>query len=142
MNKKLLIFGGILLCIITFISVELIFYRNSSPDRTVLKFAKDMNKQCPMMIDIETRLDNVNALADNTLHFDYTLIYHVKDSLPVENIKNYMQPMILSKIKTSETLSKFLDKKLTWVYSYRDKNGDFIFKLIYTPEQFKKPLIR
>lgn len=137
MNKKLLIFGGILLCAIILISVELIFYRSSSPDRTILKFTKEMNKHCPMMIDAETRLDKVNALADNTLHFDYTLIYHVKDSLPVENMKNYMQPMILNKIKTSETLSKFLDKKLTWVYSYNDKNGDFIFNLTYTPEQFK-----
>jgi hypothetical protein len=137
MNKKLMIFGGIVLCAIIFIAVELIFFKTSSPDKSVLKFANEMNKHCPLMIDFETRLDKVNALADNTLHFDYTLIYHVKDSLHIENLKNFMEPVILNKIKTSPTLSKYLDKNLTWIYSYNDKKGDFIFKLTYTPEQFK-----
>jgi hypothetical protein len=137
MNKKLIIIGGIILCAVIFVAIELIFFRTSSPDREVLKFAKDMNKHCPRMVDVETRLDRVNALADNTLHFDYTLIYHVKDSLHVNNLKKYMQPMILNKIKTSPVLNKYLDKKLTWIYSYNDKKGDFIFKLTYTPEQFK-----
>jgi hypothetical protein len=48
-----------------------------------------------------------------------------------------MEPLILDKIKNSGTLRKFLDKNLTWIYSYNDRNGDFIFKVTYTPEQFK-----
>jgi hypothetical protein len=89
------------------------------------------------MIDLETRLDRVNALADNNLQFSYTLINRVKDSLAIGNLKTFMEPIILNKIKTSPALSKYLNKNLTWIYSYNDKNGDFIFKIIYTPEQFK-----
>jgi hypothetical protein len=137
MNKKLMIFGAILLCAILFIAVELLFFKPSSPDKEVLKFAKEMNKLCPSMIDFETRLDQVDALADNSLHFNYTLIFHVKDSLQIESLKNYMEPVILSKIKSSATLSKYISKKLTWIYSYKDKKGDFIFDLTYTPDQFK-----
>lgn len=48
-----------------------------------------------------------------------------------------MEPVILDKIKTSPTLSRYLNKNLTWIYSYNDKNGDFIFKITYTPEQLK-----
>jgi hypothetical protein len=59
-----------------------------------------------------------------------------KDSLPIARLKNYMEPLILEKIKNSGTLRKFLDKNLTWIYSYNDKNGDFIFKVTYTPEMF------
>jgi hypothetical protein len=136
MNKKLIIIGAILLCAILFIGLELIFFKTSSPDRAVLKFAKNMNKHCPTMVDFETRLDRVNAFADNTIHFDYTLIYHVKDSLHIDNLKKYMEPVILKKIKTSPTLSKYINKNLTWVYSYNDKKGNFIFKLTYTPDQF------
>lgn len=89
------------------------------------------------MVDVETRLDKVNALADNSLQFDYTLIYRDKDSVSIGNLKQYMEPEILNKIKTSPTLSKYLSKDLTWIYSYNDKNGDFIFKITYTPEQLK-----
>lgn len=137
MNKKLLIFGAILLCGVIFVAVQIIFFKTSSPDREVLKFAKEMNKQCPTMVDVETRLDKVNAFADNSLQFDYTLIYRDKDSVSIGNLKQYMEPEILNKIKTSPTLSKYISKDLTWIYSYNDKNGDFIFKITYTPEQLK-----
>jgi hypothetical protein len=89
------------------------------------------------MVDIETRLDKVTALAENSLQFDYTLIYRHKDSVAIGNLRQYMEPVILDKIKTSPTLSRYLTKDLTWIYSYNDRNGDFIFKITYTPEQFK-----
>lgn len=137
MNKKLMILGAILLCAVIFVGVHILFFRPSSPDRAILKFTKDMNKHCPTMIDLETRLDRVYALADNSLQFNYTLINRVKDSLAIGNLKTFMEPVILKKIKTSPALSKYLNKNLTWIYSYNDKNGDFIFKIIYTPELFK-----
>jgi hypothetical protein len=48
-----------------------------------------------------------------------------------------MEPRILQKIKTSPTLNQFLYKNLTWIYSYNDMKGDFIFKITYTAGQFK-----
>jgi hypothetical protein len=137
MNRKLLIIGSILVCVMIFVAVQLIFFRSSSPDRDVLKFAKQMNKHCPTMVDEETRLDKVSALADKSLQFNYTLIYRDKDSVPIGNLKQFMEPVILNKIKNSPTLSKYVSKDLTWVYNYSDKNGDFIFKITYTPDQFK-----
>jgi hypothetical protein len=137
MNRKLMIVGTVLLTVILFVAAYLLFSRPSFPDKAVLKFSREMNKHCPSMIDVETRLDKVNALADNSLRFNYTLIYRDKDSLAVGNLKAYMEPVILNKIKTSPTLSKYLDKNLTWIYTYNDKNGDFMFKIVYTPDQFK-----
>ena len=137
MNRKLLIIGSILVCVMIFVAVQLIFFRSSSPDRDVLKFAKQMNKHCPTMVDEETRLDKVSALANKSLQFNYTLIYRDKDSVPIGNLKQFMEPVILNKIKNSPTLSKYVSKDLTWVYNYSDKNGDFIFKITYTPDQFK-----
>jgi len=137
MNRKLLIFGSILICAIIFIALKFFLFRNSSPDREVMRFVKDMNKHCPTMVDVETRLDKVNALADNRLQFNYTLIYRDKDSIAIGNLKQYMEPVILGKIKTSPTLNKYIQKDLTWIYSYNDKNGDFIFKITVTPDQLK-----
>lgn len=137
MKKKLLISGAILFCILIFIAVQVIFFKTTSPDKAVLKFSKELNKTCPTMVDAETRLDKVDALADNSLRFNYTLINRDKDSLAISNLKKFMEPVILNKIKTSPALSRYLNKNLTWIYSYNDKNGDFIFKITYTPKQFK-----
>ena len=137
MKKGLLISGAILLCALLFIAVKILFFKSSSPDLSVLKFTKEINKTCPAMVDAETRLDKVIAAVDNSLQFNYTLIYRDKDSIAIGNLKNYMEPVILNKIKSSPTLNKYLNKNLTWIYSYNDKNGDFIFKITYTPEQLK-----
>jgi hypothetical protein len=136
MIKFLKIFGALLLLVVLFITVQKIFFK-SSIYKEVTKFALEMNKTCPSMVDPETRLDKVIASADNNLQFNYTLVNMIKDSLPINSLKNYMEPVILDKIKNSATLKKFLDKNLTWIYSYNDKKGDFIFKITYAPEQFK-----
>jgi hypothetical protein len=137
MKKGLLISGAILICALLFIAIKVLFFKSSSPDLSILKFTKEMNKTCPTMVDAETRLDKVVASIDNSLQFNYTLIYRQKDSIAIGNLKNYMEPVILNKIKSTPALSKYLNKNLTWIYSYNDKNGDFIFKITYTPEQFK-----
>jgi len=137
MNRKLIIIGGILLCCIILVSAKVFLFKTSSPDKDILKFVKEMNKTCPTMVDPETRLDKVSALAEKSLQFDYTLIYRYKDSVAIGNLRQYMEPVILNKIKTSPALSRYLSKNLTWIYSYNDRNGNFIFKITYTPEQFK-----
>jgi hypothetical protein len=134
MIRFLKIFGVLLLLVLLFITVQKIFLK-SSAKKEVLKFANEMNKTCPSMIDRETRLDKVIAFDNNNLQFNYTLINMVRDSLPISALKNYMRPLILNKIKNSEPLKKLLDNNLTWIYSYKDRRGDFIFKLTYTPEQ-------
>jgi len=132
-----MIIGAFVLICIGVVGVKLIFFKSSSPDREVLKFAREMNKTCPVMVDVETRLDKVDALTDKSLEFHYTLIYRDKDSISIGNLKQYMEPVIRNKIKTSPTLSRYITKGLTWVYSYNDKQGEFIFKITYTPEQLK-----
>ena len=138
MIKLLKIFGALVVGVVLFLAVQKIFFNHPSSDKEVKKFVKGMNKTCPTMIDPETRLDKVLAFPDNNLQFNYTLVNMLKDSLPIPRLKSYMEPVIIDKIKKSGTLRKLIDKKLTWIYSYNDKNGDFIFKITYTPDQIKK----
>jgi hypothetical protein len=137
MNNFLKIFGLVLVVAVLFIATQKIFFKTPSTNIEISTFVKTMNKTCPSMIDTETRLDKVMASSDKNLQFNYTLIHMNKDSLPIERLKKYLEPRILQKIKTSPTLNQFLYKNLTWIYSYNDMKGDFIFKITYTPEQFK-----
>jgi hypothetical protein len=137
MVRLLKTFGILLICVLLVITVQRIFFNHPSSDKEVKKFVKGMNKTCPTMVDRETRLDNVLAFADNNLQFNYTLVNMTRDSLPIPRLKSYMEPVIINKIKNSGSLRKLLNKNLTWIYSYNDKNGDFIFKVTYTPDQLK-----
>jgi hypothetical protein len=137
MNKFLKIFGLVLVAAVLILAIQKIFFKTQSTDKDISAFVKTANKTCPSMIDPETRLDKVMSSSDKNLQFNYTLIHMIKDSLPVERLKNYMEPRIIQRIKASPALNQFLDKELTWVYSYNDKKGDFIFKITYTPEKFK-----
>lgn len=132
-----MILGAILISVVLLILVYIKFIKTSSPDIEVLNLAKDMDSHCPVMIDFETRLDEVNALSQNILNFNCTFIYGIKDSLSVDNLKNNLEPVILNNIKRSPILNKYLNKNLTWIYNYYDKKGDFIFKITYSPDQFK-----
>ena len=137
MKKGVLISGAILLCAMLLITAKVLFFNSSSSDISVQKLTTEINKSCPAMVDVETRLDKVVSSVDNSVQFNYTLIHRNKDSIAIGKLKNSLGPVILKKIKSSPTLSKYLNKNLTWIYSYNDKNGDFIFKITYTPEQFK-----
>lgn len=136
MIKFFKIVGILSVIVIAVILGQKINLKGPSKDKDVVDFVKRMNKTCPSMINPETRLDKVMATSDKNLQFNYTLIHQVKDSLPIESLKKYMEPVSIDKIKNSGTLRKFLNKDLTLIYSYSDKNGEFIFKVTYTPEMF------
>jgi hypothetical protein len=116
------------------ILVQKIFFNGNSVDKDVADFVKVMNKTCPDMIDPETRLDKVIATSDKNLQFNYTLVHMIKDSIPIISMKRYMEPVIIEKIRSSGTLRRFMKKNLTWIYSYSDRKGVFVFKVTYTPE--------
>jgi len=136
MTRFVKIFGIVVTIVMVAVLAQKIFVKGSTRDREVADFVKGMNKTCPSMVDPETRLDKVFASSDKNLQFNYTLISMIKDSLPIASLKRYMEPLILEKIKNSGTLRRFVDKDLTWIYSYNDKNGEFIFKVTYTPDMF------
>src|SRR5665647_2777901 len=129
MKKGVLISGAILLCAMRLIIAKILFFNSSSSDTSVQKLTTEINNSCPTMVDAETRLDKVFASVDNSVQFNYTLIHRNKDSIALGNLKNSLGSVILKKIKSSPTLSKYLNKNLTWIYSYNDKNGDFMFKI-------------
>lgn len=138
MIRFLKIFGLVLIFALILFAAQRVFFSSPSSDRDVKKFVKGMNNTCPTMVDPETRLDKVFVFGKNNLQFNYTLVRMDKDSLPIPSLKKYMEPVIMDKIKNSSSLRKFIYKDLTWIYSYNDRNGDFIFKVTYTPDQFKQ----
>src|SRR5665647_51752 len=95
-NKKIdfKTLAGIVVGIVVMVLVQQFFFKSPSFDKQMMQVASELNKTCPIMVDAETRLDNAVALPDKIFTYNYTLINQVKDSLNVEELKNYLTPLV------------------------------------------------
>jgi hypothetical protein len=132
--KKLL---GIIVGVITCFIIQQLFFKAPSFDKAMMDVASELNKSCPIMVDSETRLDNTVALPNNAFQYNYTLINLDKSEVIIDTVKKYLEPGIINNVKTNPDLKIYRDNKTTMIYYYKDKNGEFVYKLSVTPDMYK-----
>ena len=139
MDKKKIIgmIVGAAAFLIAYLAVQQVFFKPPTFDKQMMQIASELNKSCPIMVDAETQLDNAVALPDNTFQYNYTLVSMEKASVDISELENYLQPIILNNIKTNPDLKTFRDNDVIMAYNYKDRNGEHLFKLIFTPEHYK-----
>lgn len=98
---------------------------------------KQINSNCPVMIDQYTRLDSACLVSNTEIQYNYTLINTELEQVNQDTVKKYVMPEIINTVKTSPDLKAFRDLKTTLIYSYRDKNGLAILKFPVTPEMYE-----
>ena len=108
-----------------------------SIDTQLNHLASEMNKNCPMMVDSQTRMDNTMAGSDKSIIYNYTLINYAKDQVDLKFFNNKLRPKILNNIKTNPQMNYLKNRDVTFVYNYNDKNGIFIISLKITPKEYK-----
>lgn len=136
-NKKIVGASvGLTVGLIVYFLVKQFVFAPPSFDKVMMQAASKINESCPIMIDQDTRLDNVIALPDNILQYNYTLVHWVKDSIDLKAFEDHMQPMILNNVRTNPDLKIYRDNRTTMAYNYRDMNGEFITKISITADQY------
>lgn len=105
-------------------------------DQLNMKAASELNEYCPIMVDKETRLDNAMALPENILQYNYTLVNMEKAKTDISQLDNKLRPTLINTVKTNPDMKIFRDHKSTIGYSYKDKNGEFMFKILVTPDLY------
>ncbi len=129
--------AGILFAVIGFFIYKQIFLSPPSFDTLLMQSAGELNKSCPIMVDEYTRLDNAVALPDNGFQYNYTLVSLEKSEVNADSVKKYIEPGIISNVKTNPDLQIYRDNKTTMVYYYKDKNGAFFLKISVTPDMYQ-----
>ena len=124
---------GIILGIAVAIAVKVLVFKTPSHEALMQQTASDLNKSCPVMIDPETRLDNVTLPAARIFQYNYTLVNLEKASVDIEDLKNFLTPTIVENVKTSPQLQLFREQNTTLAYHYADKDGIFLFEITVTP---------
>jgi len=135
MNFKTL--AGIVVGIVAMVLVQQFFFKSPSFDKQMMQMASELNKNCPVMVDAETRLDNTVALPDKIFTYNYTLVNQVKDSINVEELKDYLTPLVTNNIKTNPVMKFYRDNKITLSYYYKDKQGVFLLNIDVTPDKYQ-----
>lgn len=136
-KKKIGSIVGIIAFAVSFWAVQQVFFKPPSFDKAIMQAASELNKTCPIMIDQYTRLDNAIAMPNNALQYNYTLVNLEKAEVVLDTVKKYLNPTIIKNVKTNPDLKAYRDNQTTMIYYYRDKNGEFVYKLIVTPEMYQ-----
>ena len=92
------------------------------------------------MVDKETRLDNAVALPNNIFQYNYTLINMEKATTDINRIETYLTPIVINGVKTNPEMKFNRENKTTMGYYYKDKNGEFLFKILVSPDLYAENL--
>jgi hypothetical protein len=129
-----------LVVVLALVASSFFFYRcstNPIVDKQLDAAVQEVNTQCPLMIDAQTRLDNAFRPEKNVFQYNYTLINLTKAELNVEELKGNLTPTMTNNVKTNPQLAFFRDNQITMSYYYKDKEGNFVMKIDITPDDYK-----
>jgi len=59
-----------------------------------------------------------------------------KATIEIDELTNYLEPLIVNNIKSNPDIKVFRDNKATMSYYYKDKNGEFVIKISVTPDKY------
>lgn len=108
-----------------------------SLDKQLVEAANELNKNCPMNVDVDTVLENTVAAPNKTFQYNYILIRLTKTEVEMDTIKKYLFPRILENVRSNPQMKSFRDHKVTIIYSYKDKNGVFVCDYTVKPEMYE-----
>jgi len=113
---------------IAFFGTKYVMSALKSENSELKKAVAELNKDCPKVIDSETRLDSASTF-DNTFEYHFTLINFSKvdPKLNIESVKKEIQYSAQKNYDTNPAMAGFREKDVLLKYSYKDKAGKALF---------------
>ena len=109
---------------------------NLQPLNQVERLARSINYKCPFMVDPDTRMDSVYFPNDTTFQYDYTLVKVDAEDVDIMGLTAFVGSSLMEHVQTSSTMKVQRDHRLTMIFYYRDRKGDFVTQIILTPEDY------
>jgi hypothetical protein len=136
-NKKTIrIIAAATTFILICLGVQQFFFQPPSFDEVMRQGAAELNKNCPLLVSQQMKLDKVVASPDNVFSYNYTLLNFEKSEIHADTLKKYIEPCIINEVATNPDMKNLRESKASLTYSYTDKNGVFVLKLLVTPDKY------
>lgn len=133
----LFILAAILYYILVGFAIKRVFNSSLFFDKVMVKLADGINKNCPQMISDGIRLDNVNALSGNVFQYNYTLTNIGDTPMDTTQVKAEAAPRMIESLRSNPEMKIFRDHKTTLDYCYHRSNGDYLFTVRITADQYE-----
>ena len=112
---------------------------NISTQESLTSAAVEINKNCPMMVEENTRLENVMSLPNNEFQLSHTLVNvsltDVSDSL--ESMRANLTSDLINNVQSNPDFDVFKENKTTLVCYYNDRDGSAILEITITPDLYQ-----
>ena len=129
---------GMLVGVAAIFLIQHFFFNPPTFDERMIEMASEMNKSCPIMVDKETRLDNVTPHSGKVIQYNYTLVNVKKEEVDINEIDRFLKTNMTNNVKTNPNMKAMRENKVTMSFSYKDKNGNFLTEVEVTPEIYLK----
>lgn len=103
-------------------------------NKALMQAADEINKNCPIMVDKETRLDNAITRIDNEFIYNYTLINVDESNFDKEQFLTIATPLVTNNFKTNPDTKKMFENGITVICRYKDKNAVFLAEITILPD--------
>ncbi len=113
--------------------------RSSSPelettvDEALVSVSSQINKNMPVLVDKETRLDRVSAEPGQQFIYHYTLLSISKKDISSDEFYKLIKPQLKSRLCGSTEMQKFLKSGVTVSYLYRGSDGHALGGVTFVP---------
>jgi endoglucanase Acf2 len=97
----------------------------SAIENILIENSKKMNKNFPLMVDAETRLDATLAIGMQ-FHFKYTMVNTAVKDVDVAVFRKKMEENMIKIQRADKGAVLMLKAGVEYVITYGDKNGDLI----------------
>lgn len=112
--------------------------KNQKLHKLLIKGAKEINMNTPQFLDAHTRLDSASVVADSILRDNYTLTNYEKYEINKDTADKYLKANTIEQVKTSPEMRILRERKVTFSYYYRDKNGELAYDFEVIPSLYEE----
>ena len=109
----------------------------ASFDQKLHEACLTINRQLPVMVDDDTRLDSMSSFPSRVLRYHYTLLASEEGELDPKALQNFLQPKIIQNIRTSPDMRLYKEEKVTFHYCYKDREGRLVLQLTIAPPMYE-----
>lgn len=107
-------------------------------DKILSDIVNECNKKCPILLDKETQWDNAIYLSSPYIfQYNYSLFNMEKTGVDTAALIGYLTPRLINNARTNPDMKAFLESKVNLSYVYKDKNGEYLFKVFITPQLYE-----
>lgn len=117
-------------------SVSNSYNSRSNVYKELIVISDSINMNCPIPIDRLTTLENTAVVPPKTLIINDQIGIDMSN-WPIDELKSQLRSTMLNSIKTNPAMKELTDNSVTFDYVYSDANGNFLFSLEFTPNDYK-----